>query len=948
MTAEMPHEDWQKDLAALLSGKWAELGMQPEAELEDHHCLAQEDSQEFQWDDLQAKLHAVVSRPPSFATLLDHKQLWATRGLIEYLCVVCQHITRDPSGIQLLFMRNLTQLSEAASRLRSSPTLRPSCPPLSVATSCCTCGRLDESLDVFRQAELCQKAWVLCSILDFAEPADRLRKEDREHSPYSHVSLDMSPATFHQVAGAIATLCSLGPATLRAALVPCIAFLLLGRGEALRTHDGLYDALRVGLTSHSKALRTRAAESVARLLSHKALPSEVLERIAALQPQLLAVATNGRSVGMNKWGVAAAWAEAAAAAAAATTETTSCTPSGAAGSALLALRSLVRLGRVELDSIELQSEDLAADMDSDSESPSEASDNGLEESSDDEPFTLPDSVLPLSTESQCDAASSLLAQLQTLPQPLLPHPTFADQAQVQDSQPENLQTEHAQPEQAEGQLPSQEGRSQQVQPSLQDQLFEPPRQPVPCPSQQPPQDPMQQQASQMEQQQLPLQPLTQQEALQQPPHQLPQPTQQDSQPMPVPQQAAPPQEQQVQHRHLYNLQLSQDHRPLRRLRRPVLRRPVLLLSSLLPQKQQQLQERLSQFAAIPLDRWPAASLPAASAPPVALSASQAASNVGLSDVGGVTEGSRTCSSSGCSGSQRRGGVSGTPLPILALAETQPAQEPQDEQNQNALDNMDYCGVPGNDNGDAAERGMSEGEPENSGEEDVACQQKEEWLPFSPAVVDSARCLARIWKDGCGGQCSRHPKKGGMLRFCRQHLFGRWRVNGRCDGPIPDDKLDAFQRSKEKRDVATDQLLTARLKRKGIGGEEAPAVVRKCSRFETGQSLANESASQEKDKLVSDLTTALKGIESAVQSLSQASPQVLPNAVFQSVGSQASPQVLPNAVFQSVGPQASSQVLPNAVGLDTVVQQASETSGKVAASDIAKRKQQCFVAGRGGA
>merc|ERR1740130_1821901 len=107
----------------------------------------------------------------------------------------------------------------------------------------------------------------------------------------------MSPATFHQVAGAIATLCSLGPATLRAALVPCIAFLLLGRGEALRTHDGLYDALRVGLTSHSKALRTRAAESVARLLSHKALPSEVLERIAALQPQLLAVATNGRSVG---------------------------------------------------------------------------------------------------------------------------------------------------------------------------------------------------------------------------------------------------------------------------------------------------------------------------------------------------------------------------------------------------------------------------------------------------------------------------------------------------------------------------------------------------------------------------------------------------------------------------------------------------------------------------
>jgi len=61
---------------------------------------------------------------------------------------------------------------------------------------------------------------------------------------------------------------------------------------------------------------------------------------------------------------------------------------------------------------------------------------------------------------------------------------------------------------------------------------------------------------------------------------------------------------------------------------------------------------------------------------------------------------------------------------------------------------------------------------------------ETWRRFSPTKVDPDRCLARVFNNGCGGQCHNRFKSTGS-KFCTQHTnMGRWRNFGRVDGPIP--------------------------------------------------------------------------------------------------------------------------------------------------------------------
>lgn len=84
--------------------------------------------------------------------------------------------------------------------------------------------------------------------------------------------------------------------------------------------------------------------------------------------------------------------------------------------------------------------------------------------------------------------------------------------------------------------------------------------------------------------------------------------------------------------------------------------------------------------------------------------------------------------------------------------------------------------------------------EGRGERQEAATEDDQqaWRAFTPAIVDAARCLARVWGSGSGGQCRAKPKSGEV--FCAMHLLGdKWKVHGRVDGPIPESKLEEFLR-----------------------------------------------------------------------------------------------------------------------------------------------------------
>ena len=99
---------------------------------------------------------------------------------------------------------------------------------------------------------------------------------------------------------------------------------------------------------------------------------------------------------------------------------------------------------------------------------------------------------------------------------------------------------------------------------------------------------------------------------------------------------------------------------------------------------------------------------------------------------------------------------------------------------------------------------------------------EPWRRFTPATVDPAKCAARTWCDGRGGQCPKARKQG---RFCEAHAKMRaafdagsgkgW--HGDVDGPIPEQKLREFMRRK----TALGAALAAAPSQGGADGEGAP-------------------------------------------------------------------------------------------------------------------------------
>eukprot|EP00929_Paragymnodinium_shiwhaense_P000334 TRINITY_DN100582_c0_g1_i1.p1 TRINITY_DN100582_c0_g1~~TRINITY_DN100582_c0_g1_i1.p1 ORF type:complete len:311 (+),score=78.33 TRINITY_DN100582_c0_g1_i1:134-1066(+) len=70
---------------------------------------------------------------------------------------------------------------------------------------------------------------------------------------------------------------------------------------------------------------------------------------------------------------------------------------------------------------------------------------------------------------------------------------------------------------------------------------------------------------------------------------------------------------------------------------------------------------------------------------------------------------------------------------------------------------------------------------------------EEWRKFTPLVVDKTKCLARTWNGGTGGQCGKNATEGD---FCGAHggQAQKWKVHGRVDGSIPENKLNEFKRA----------------------------------------------------------------------------------------------------------------------------------------------------------
>merc|ERR1740121_348749 len=97
-----------------------------------------------------------------------------------------------------------------------------------------------------------------------------------------------------------------------------------------------------------------------------------------------------------------------------------------------------------------------------------------------------------------------------------------------------------------------------------------------------------------------------------------------------------------------------------------------------------------------------------------------------------------------------------------------------------------------------------------------------WRRFTPAKLDKARCLARTWACGRGGQCTRKPLKPGQP-FCKLHgSGGQWRTHGRCDGPIPARKLLEFER-RERQTKKCSRCRTSTLPSRGLRGGRRKVV-----------------------------------------------------------------------------------------------------------------------------
>ena len=72
-----------------------------------------------------------------------------------------------------------------------------------------------------------------------------------------------------------------------------------------------------------------------------------------------------------------------------------------------------------------------------------------------------------------------------------------------------------------------------------------------------------------------------------------------------------------------------------------------------------------------------------------------------------------------------------------------------------------------------------------------------WRLFTPPAVDAGRCLARVWKEGCGGQCTRKPQAGADLCATHTKNVGKDAWLGKVTGEIPAKKLKEFERARKR-------------------------------------------------------------------------------------------------------------------------------------------------------
>ena len=114
--------------------------------------------------------------------------------------------------------------------------------------------------------------------------------------------------------------------------------------------------------------------------------------------------------------------------------------------------------------------------------------------------------------------------------------------------------------------------------------------------------------------------------------------------------------------------------------------------------------------------------------------------------------------------------------------------------------------------------------------------------FTPACVDSAKCLGRTWNSGKGGQCPRYPLGDEAVEGQQRDLCMRCQTNkhGRVDGPVPEGKLKEFEKhaAKATRSAARvsavektgvsklgDQLANAEAMQSSCGLRDGPSILR---------------------------------------------------------------------------------------------------------------------------
>lgn len=160
--------------------------------------------------------------------ILQESSSYLIRAAVESLCVVSSFAKTLKVGVTaceevstrfIVDLQHLEQLSEAGHK---SP------------------------LTASDQRQLCERAWFLASVLEFAD-LDSILAENVQRScnTESAVVLHDSPSMALRACRVLCHLCEQSPERLRVSLLPCLGFLLRRHPTLLRSHDGSVGPLAV-------------------------------------------------------------------------------------------------------------------------------------------------------------------------------------------------------------------------------------------------------------------------------------------------------------------------------------------------------------------------------------------------------------------------------------------------------------------------------------------------------------------------------------------------------------------------------------------------------------------------------------------------------------------------------------------------------------------------------